>query len=441
VAQSILLFARKELRAGGDGRRLLRSALLLQAGLLAAITCAALLLRPLTPASLDPTIAVWALIVLAVALIAAQESLSYALQADGRLTGLGPASALAKLGPLTAVAAVWFGAPASAELLLAGLIAGYAMGLAASCAALPPARGSTGGSTSATIRALVAHGGLLPIASAAGVLSAWMHVWFVRAYGGAAEAGVYGWAASIYALVGMALIPLSAVLAPQLTDLVIDRDRPRLAHRTGVFHAATAIACVVAPVAFAAVGILCAHVLPERYAGAGPILVLLLAAVPAQLATYLASPLLLAAPEAIRKVVVVNLLMAGLNVLMNLLLTPRFGGQGAAAALAISVWCGALSIAWQGRRVLGAVGGWRPTLELAVLATLCLISALVVNHLGIAAAAALASIAAVAMLVAVRALGMLRPLAAFAGHIAFLPGALRRPLTGFFRWCDTPPRR
>jgi O-antigen/teichoic acid export membrane protein len=439
VAQSILLFARKELRAGGDGRQLLESALLLQSGLLAAICIAGLILRPLGSAFLNPTLAVLALIALCIALTALQESISYALQADGRLTGLGPASFLAKLGPLLAVAAIWLGAPAHAELLLAGLAAGCALAALVSFAALPPANGPREGSTVASIRSLVAYGGLLPVASAAGVLSAWMHVWFVRAYGGAIEAGIYGWAASIYALVGMALVPLSAVIAPHLTDLVIDRDQERLRHRSGLFHAVAAIACVAAPFALACVHVLAAHVLPERYSAAGPILVLLLAAVPAQLITYLVSPLLLASPDAIRRIVAANVLMAGLNILLNLLLTPRFGGQGAALALAVSVWCGALLLERQARGIAGEAGGWRPTFELAGLAVLTVIGALAATRLGLSAIA-LGIGATVAMLIAMRMAGVLRPLAAFAGHIAFLPGPLRRPLTGFFRWCDTAPR-
>jgi len=441
VAQSVPLFARAEIRQRGDIRTTLTSALAIQGVLILAFSATGIAILTATGQQAAVSPIVLFLLVLAITLSAAQETLSYALQADNRFTGLGLGSALGKLGPLLAVAAIWAGAPAVAELLLAGLVFGFAASLVATTAAMPPAAGEAARPSRKSMFTIITYGHKLPIAIAAGLVSAWMHVWFVRAWGGVHEAGVYGWAASLHALVGSVLMPLSAVITPHLMDLALTNEQERSRHRADLFIAVMVLAAALAPAYLGAVRALSA-LLPSQYADAGPILVLLLATVPAQLFAYLATPMLRAHPGMIGRIVAVNVLMLGLGALLNLLLTPRLGGLGAALALATSLWSGALAIDRQTRRAIGEAPetSRRSTLTVIGSGATVLILASVLVQLPAVLGIAGGLIAAAALIASVRALGLLRPLVSFSYHMSFLPQRINRPLTTFFHWCDTGAR-
>ena len=441
VAQSTLLFAREEAVATGDVRGTLLGALLLQAGLFAVLVAMGWLVRPkLAPyIELSPTL--FLLIAAAVALMAAFETISYVLQGAERFDGLGRGAALNKLGPLCALLAIWAGAAASADLLLIGMVGGFAAASAITFAALPPRSPAAAPGAWSVVGRLAGYGMWLPAASTAGILSAWMHIWFVRAYGGAAEAGVYGWAASIHLVIGAALMPLSAVIAPHLIDLAVKDAREASRRRVALFQAVTLLAAVAAPIILAAVRS-AGLALPERYANAGPILVLLLAAVPAQLMMVLVGPLLRAHPAMIKWVIWVNVLMAAASLVLNLALTTRLGGTGAAIALGISVWCGALALNAIAVRLVGrselSVKASPVALPLAGLVSLA--GAIAVAHLSPVSSVLLGLPASLLLLVAVRSAGLLRPLATLSYHLDFLPPGPRLHLTRFLLWCDTGRR-
>lgn len=440
VGQSVLFFAKSEMRATGDIRAALYSALALQGCLFTLVAAAGWLLRPFAGpfVALDPSLFV--LIAAVVALTAVQETVSYAIQADGRFQGLGLAAAASKLGPLLAVVTIWCGAAASPALLLTGVACGLAAGLAITAGAVPRA-GVVNPRPSFHIASdIVRYGAKLPLAIAAGLASAWMHVWFVRAYGGAAEAGLYGWAASLHSLAGAALMPLSAVLAPHLLDLTLSGQTERTRQRADLFRALTVGATVVGPGVLGLVA-LGTTLLPGRYAAAGPILTILLSAIPAQLLANLTTPLLRGYPRVIGKFVGINVLMALASVFLNLLLTPRFGAAGAATALSISVWCGALAIE---RLTYRAVGGDATATASGIaplaVAGVAIVAASVLAGLIPPLASACAGIAAVPLLLLLaRRAGALRPLASFAYHLSFVPHVARHPLTRFFAWCDRDP--
>ncbi len=439
ISQSVLLFARDELRRRGDIRETLSTALVLQGLLLAALVVLGLLVWPLTASLLEISRSIFLLTLTAVALMGALETMSYALQADERFTGLGIGSALSKLGPLLAVAVVWAGLSASPQLLLVGLAGGLAAGLAATVRAMPPATGNEALPSLTAAWSIVSYGRSLPVAIAAGVMSAWMHVWFVKAYGGAAEAGVYAWAASLYALASAALMPMSAVIAPHLMDLVLANERDRARQRTALFTAVTVLAAIAAPAALAGLRLLSAA-LPDRYSGAGPILVVLLAAVPAQVLTYLCSPLLRAFPHMMGRVVTINMLMAALNVVLNFVLTPKLGGIGAAASLVSSVWAAALLAEHYTRQAVDGAQTGKQTLVLLSTAAISLTAAILAISLPALAAGPVGLAVSGLLLVAARRFGLLQPLSIFVHHLNILPQPLRNALTGFLLWCDTGRR-
>ena len=81
---------------------------------------------------------------------------------------------------------------------------------------------------------------------------------------------------------------------------------------------------------------------PARYAPAYPIVLVLLAAVPAQLISYLVTPLANAYEGLLPRIVVVSFGIAVLNVVGDLLLVPKIGIMGAAIATTSAFSLGAL---------------------------------------------------------------------------------------------------
>ena len=437
VAQSLLPFARAEINAGGSGLVSLSTAVALQAAILGPILLVGWLARPLLSHVVDITPAVFTALALAVLLNAIFETTSYGLQARERFQGLGRGAALSKLGPLAAVLAIGAGVTASPLVLLLGFAGGIGAGFLAIVGALPARHPHPSAPTLARAREIGAYGWRLPLAIGVGLAAAWMHVWFVRVYVGADAAGTYSWAASIHALVGAVLMPLSAVIAPHMMDLVFTEQHEASRQRVRIFLAATALTVIAAPTGLALVRLL-AGALPERYADAGPILVLLLTAVPAQLISYLASPLLRASSSMIGRVVAMNVLMAVLSVPLNLVLTPWLGGIGAALSLSLSTWAGALLITALSDDMIGAArdATRRKLAQLALGGAISLATGLLAIRLGAGAALACGVLLSFALLLTARWLGLLSPLAKLRLHLGFLPHAPRLVLTRFLDWCD-----
>lgn len=432
VSQSVLLFARAELHRSGGLRETLWSALSLQALIFALLVAVGWLVRPHAVSLIALGPAAYCLVALAVLLTAAFETLAYVLQADNRFQGLGFGAAIGKLGPLFAACAVWAGAPATAEVLLTGLVGGLAVGFATTACALPPRKAAAAGPTLAAVREIVSYGARLPLAIAAGVASAWMHVWFVRVYAGASEAGIYGWAASLYALVAAGLMPLSAVMAPHLADLALTGQQAQSQVRAGMFLAVVTLAAIALP---GVLGLLrlASLALPARYAASGPLLVMLFAAVPALVTTYLATPMLKGYPDQISKFVTANVVMAAANVVLNLVLTTRFGGDGAALSLVLATWTGAIVIDRQTRVAIGAErpARRRATAILVASAAGSVASAFAANALDVATSVPAGLLVSAALLAVARRTGHLRDLGPAADHMTFLPHRLRRALTRF----------
>ncbi len=438
MAQAVALFARQEVQDGGSGGEALASAFAGQGVTLVIVAAGGLAVWWALPnvfaGSAGAVLAMGAALVM----FAVLESVSYALQAMHRFEGIGLCTALSKLGPLGAVAAVWAGLPATAEVLLLGTAGGLAVALAAAYRVLPAGYAATVRPRWQTLRNMLAYGWRLPMAGAAGILSAWMHIWFVRAYGGAAEAGVYAWAASLHVIATATLMSLSSVLAPDLIDLALRDDRKGAMRRLGQIMAGAAGLAIVMPAVMGMLRVM-GLALPGQYAAAGPVLVLLLATLPAQLLTILSGPLRRAYPAMIASIVAINVATAVLNLGLNFVLTPTFGVTGAAVSLGLSVWFNATALLIRFRHHLtgGSAGSGR---QLATLGVTVLGAALAIAHLAPAAALALGLGLSVIYLVAFRAMGMLYAMGDLPGDLGALPLPLRRALVAGFAWCARRPR-
>ncbi|MEZ5854639.1 MAG: hypothetical protein R3D67_07780 [Hyphomicrobiaceae bacterium] len=289
IAQAVALFARREVQQDGSGSQAFASAVAAQVLVFLPVVAMAWVAWQVAPQAFPGSNQTFMLLITTLALFAVLESVSYALQAMHRFEGIGMCTALAKVGPLAAVLAVGAGAPATADVLLLGTAIGVVVALAAAYRVVPAGYLVSSQPRWQTIADIFAYGWRPPIAGAAAVVSSWMHIWFVRAYGGPAEAGVYAWAASLHLVAAAALMSLSSVMAPDLIDLAPKEDRKGAHRRLNQFQTAAAMLAIALPAAMGCIRFL-AIALPTRYAAAGPVLALLIATVPAQLMTILSGP-------------------------------------------------------------------------------------------------------------------------------------------------------
>jgi len=348
INHALFRYAREERARHGTISGAVGPALRAHAALIALCALAAVAMGPAVAglAGLPASALAWC--VAGIAALAAFEMATYAAQAGGRFDGYGPGHALAKAGPFLAVLACTAVAP-DAEYLFAGALAGWLAGLAWT------ARVSSWGGPArpGTARRMLAYGWRLPFASAAGMVVAWFGVWALQMREGAEVAGIYAWAAALVAIVAAALIPLSALLAPGMVDLRLAGDPARL--RAAVARA-VAVALFVAMVSvptLLALRPVAAIALPPAYAEAQPLLIVLCAALPAQLLSYMLSPLLMADETLVgaltRANVATALFLAG--GIWSVL--PVAGAIGAAAVSVVAVW----SLATYGLVLAARLGG------------------------------------------------------------------------------------
>ncbi len=333
INHALFRYAREEHARHGTISGAARPALCAHAALIALCALAAVATGPAIAglAGLPESALPWC--VAGMAALAAFEAATYAAQAGGRFDGYGPGHAMAKAGPFLAVLVCAAVAP-DAEYLFAGALAGWLAGLAWT------ARVSSwaGPARPGTARRMLAYGWRLPFASAAGMVVAWFGVWALQMREGAEVAGIYAWTVALVAIASAALTPLSALLAPGMVDLRLAGDPARL--RAAVARA-VAVALFVAMLgvpALFALRLVAAVALPSAYAGAQPLLVLLCAALPAQLLSYLLSPLLMADETLVGALTRANVATALFLAGGIWIVLPVAGAIGAAAVSGVAVW-------------------------------------------------------------------------------------------------------
>lgn len=289
------------------------------------------------------------------------EALTYAAQAGGHFRGYGLGQVMTKAGPLIAVLLFVWLPTAGAITLFAGALGGWLAALALTAPAVrwTPAR-------PAAMGPLLSYGWRLPFGTAAGVLATWLGVWFVRGHLGVADAGLYAWANTLFGLVAAVLLPLSAVLAPGMVDLRLSGNGDAIALQIRRTLAVALLAGAMLPLGLAVLRLIGGAV-PEAYAPAVPLLVILCGAAPAQLLAYALNPLLMAHEHLVGRGVAANIAIAGLIAAGNAVLVPLAGMAGAALATLLALWIAALI--WIGvahTLVPAARGLWHSWVSLAV---------------------------------------------------------------------------
>jgi O-antigen/teichoic acid export membrane protein len=351
------------------------------------------------------------------------EALTYAAQAGGHFRGYGLGQVMTKAGPLLAVLAILVLPAGGAIALFAGALGGWIAALVLTAAAVPRAIAPP-----VSPRPLLAYGWRLPFGTAAGVLATWLGVWFVRGHLGVAEAGLYAWANTLFGLVAALLLPLSAVLAPGMVDLRLAGRRDAIARQVRGTLAVALLAAALAPLGLALLRLL-GGVVPDAYAPALPVLVILCGAAPAQLLAYALNPLLMAHEELVGRGVAANVVIAALIAAGNAVLVPLVGMNGAALATLSALWiAGLLWLGIASTLLPDRQGLWRPWLAMAV-PVLAVVVAVALLPWPVALAA---GIAATLLLLSVgRRLGWFAGVEALCAHLPRQATPLNRGL----QWC------
>lgn len=443
INQGLLRVGREEFRQRGSSSDSLAGAVALSAGMMVILSAAAFSLGPALEAATGFSATTFAFLAISLLAFGAYETLSYAAQANGRLDGYAGGQIIARAGPFVAVVLMLAGWATSATFLMVCASLGWA------AAAI-----YTGGATFARgfqptaewedkIRAIVRYGRWLPIGSAAGMLSQWMGLWFVRSHVGLAEAGVLLWAMGVYSMVAGALQPLGAILSPRMVDLRLADDKVEIQYRLDLILAAGLLAAALMPAALGLIKLVGATVLPSSYAGAVPLLTLLLAAFPSILLAAGLSPLVVAFEALMPRLVAMNVAAAAFNFAGLTILVTRFGAVGAAISSTLAVFVMTTGMLAFARSAAGDAGRRRRSYSRQSVIGL-LPSAVAVAMLPLSGSSAVAFGCALtaAGLAAGRAMGAFFPLSALRPQVAALPRPISALALRVLSWIsiDAPQR-
>ncbi len=263
-------------------------------------------------------------------------------QATNRFLPFGTSVLLQRLLQVGAIGLIYAGAAPSWELLYLASLAGYAAAAAAAWMLVP--RGVWKGFvvTREGLRRLVSYGRLLPVSIMAAYLITWMDTWFIRHFLDAAAVGRYAWAYSVTLLATTLLVPLSAVLGPKAIDLHLAGDAGRQRTLAASSIAACLLLAALVPLGVGLVAAVGAAVPLGDYRNSLPSLLILCAAVVFQAGISLAEPRIYADERLVPRAVGISVVMACVNALLNMLLIPWYGIEGAALATAAAYGVGML---------------------------------------------------------------------------------------------------
>lgn len=439
--QSIFRFAREEFNATGSVWQTLNTALMFQCGLVMVLSILVWCLFIYRGEALGIHPFMLAILVAGLFPIVLTEAFSFACQASNRFSGYGAGQVLIKLGPFLAVLFFMSGHQATSAYLLFGALAGWMLSSAYLVCRLPAIAPKTVGFNFAILKQLIAYGWKLPFATISGIVVTWMGVWAIRYFQDIPSAGLYAWSTSLYSLIVGALMAYSAVIAPRMTDMRLSGSSANIAQTLRFAAAAALLAAALLPLALLLVRLAGLTIWPTQYAAAEIPFLVLIGALPAQVLSYTISPLLMAYQHAVGRVVAINIMAAGVNIIGNLVLIPFFGLLGAALAASLAVWSMALPLLWLSWRIassdvspsdLGriAIGG--------LFAIGCSLAAALSPPI---AGLAICFCALLTGLLLARYQQWFAPLLWLLPQLATLPNAVRRPLSNMIGWCAASPYR
>ena len=433
INAGIVRIGREEFMGTGSMAGTLRAGLALAAFVAMAIVLVSVTVAAVLPRWPSP--AERAMMAAAFLALVAFQFFATAAHAHGRFEGFAGGQIIARLGPLAAAGVFLVLSDQGPLVLLAGATIGYL--LAAHHCARPilarPLRSDRAWRTRAT--EIVRYARWLPVSSVAVMALQWMGFWLVHRGVGAAEAGILLWAMGALALVGGALQPLGASLAPRLIDLRLADDRAGLGHRLDLLIAIGVLLASLAPFLVGCVLLAGALLLPAAYAPAAGPLAALFASLPALALSSVAVPLVSAFERMIGRLVAVIVAGAAVQLAVLLVLVPGFGAEGAAYATALTTALMAAAHCALARIARGGMESLRTVLSRALaVGAVPIACAVLLRQVGPWQTAALGPILTLALLLACRRGGLLRLLGDFAPQLWALPAWPRRLAIAALAW-------
>jgi O-antigen/teichoic acid export membrane protein len=285
----------------------------------------------------------WRWIALGIVVVPASELAIYVSQAVGRTEMYGYSPLITRAGFLAGVMLIPLIRPAAEWTYLAGCL--ILSSVAASVYAfgtMPRAAWRGFEIRPRTVMILVTFSWTLPFAGISTYVVNWVDSWVIREVKGVALVGIYNWAYQATAIAGLAFAPIAVILTPRVIDARLKQDSIRIARYVeAILPAAGVMALATTALLWLAFPLLQRFIAPA-YAPAYPIIMVLLAALPAQLINYLVTPLANAYEQLLPRIVLVSVAIAVLNVVGDLLLVPRIGILGAAIATLSAFTIGSL---------------------------------------------------------------------------------------------------
>jgi len=282
-------------------------------------------------------------IVAGVAAASVAELLIYIGQAVGRTEAYGYSPLITRAGFLIGVALIptlhhsvrW-------NYLAASIIAATTAASLVTFARLPTASWAGLQLTSPNVAAVLKYSWSIPFAAMSVYIVNWVDGWVIREFRGVGPVGVYNWAYQTTAIASLACSPIAAILTPRVIDARVNDDRQRLERYARAILPVTTLASAAIAVGMAFVYPVLTLVASPAYAGAYPIILLLVAALPFQLLGYLVTPLGNAYEALLPRFVFVSAAVALCNTVGDLALVPRIGMAGAAVSTASAFALGGL---------------------------------------------------------------------------------------------------
>lgn len=271
---------------------------------------------------------------------------------------------------------------------------------------------------------LFAYGRFMVFGSLAAYLVASMDLWFIKAWRGMPEVGVYGWAYAISLLATSLLVPIGGLLAPRAIDARLSADKIRLATIARVLLAVTALTMAVMPVAVSLLGGLAQTVELGGYRGAVAPALVILAGTAFQLSVSLMEPVIFAHERLVARAVGLMFVIAATNALVDFLLIPIVGILGAAIGTAAAFAVGTL-IQWNIARREFSLAGWLPSYSLVAFGAVPVMAALAWPMLPMFLSIALSCVLSLALGLIARQSGWFRGFTDLNAAIPELPFRLR----------------
>lgn len=283
-------------------------------------------------------------VALGVMVLPASELLIYLSQAVGKTEAYGYTPLVTKAGFLIAVLLIPVLHPSPDWTYLVGALLSSTVAAATLAAAVVPRGVWSGFSVRRdTIAALVRYSWALPLAGISTYVVNWIDSWVIGSVLGIASVGVYNWAYQTTAIASLAFAPIAVVLTPRVIDARLRNDALRLERYARSIVPAVMLLAAAIAAALPLVQPALRYLVSPTYGSVHFIIVILMAALPFQLISYLVTPIGNAYEGVVPRFVGVSAAMAIVNAVGDVVLVPRLGIAGAAIATVGALAMGAMA--------------------------------------------------------------------------------------------------